>query len=218
MRIGIVAEGQHDFLMLEPLLRSAARSRGVDDISVIALQPRSDATMGSSADGGWPRVMGWCQRHSAEKLATYFYPLFEDQPAVDVLLLHLDGNAVDLCSFHTARPLPSAPYKIGDRFAHLQAVLIEWLSPSAEFSQKLAFAIPTLHTEAWILAALQTIETPYEELDAKDVLRRTFRRPRYEKLALFYGRVSAQSAAMEERIADRCVSYQLSRSTWPGYQ
>lgn len=156
--IGIVAEGTHDFIMLDPFIRAELAKKVGQGITIKALQPAPDAT-GKMTDGGWGKVMGWCQKYAGAKLETFFKPLFSGDVPCDAIIVHLDGDALEVMAPHTAVVIPSGQLNPDARVKLVVAALEGILSPAAR-RNKVAFAVPVLHTEAWVLAAENSHPSP----------------------------------------------------------
>lgn len=195
-RLGIVAEGITDILVLRHFLEQhvTARHPGVT-LHCEALQPATSATMGD----GWTRVMGWClnngpsarrQRLSKER------PLFGgglSNPPLDALLIVLDADNCeqiqlrnDAADAHNATApqqpkarltsvsfIPSSPLP-QNRAAFTKAALTEWLWPDAsppDPDHILGVAVMLLET--WMVSALEAPPaTITEGCESAKVLRR----------------------------------------------
>ncbi|UXR93895.1 hypothetical protein [Agrobacterium tumefaciens] len=172
LTVGLVAEGTHDYLMLEPFIRRELSKREIDDITFKFLQPYQDAT-GSMSGGGWPRVVAWCKTHSGTGLETFFTPLFAGDPECDVIIIHVDGDALEMLVPHTAVQISiPVPDKV-TRVDTLVAAIEDFLNAPTSCRSKIALALPVLHTEAWILAAENYPQDPCT-IDAKAEFRNSY--------------------------------------------
>ena len=202
--VGLVVEGTHDFLMLQPLVTVELRKRTADAISFRHLQPMQDAT-GSYGGGGWSRVATWCLTNAGANLETFFSPLFANDPGCDLIVIHLDGDALEKLEPHTQIAIPQQPISVQQRVSTLTAIIDRWLSISAQRRSNLAFALPVLHTEAWIVCAEGIHHC--EAIDAKQLFRSTFVPATHGKLAVFY---ENRSSAVQPVYAhmQHSISYQ----------
>jgi hypothetical protein len=202
--IGLVAEGWHDYLMLEPLISAELGRRTTERLSFKHLHPMQDAT-GSYDRGGWSKVLAWCISNSGDGLETYFTPLFAGDPACDLIVVHLDGDALESLGPHTVVSVPDGPIPVSVRIATLTSIVEDWLKPDPERRRRLALALPVQHTEAWILCAEGVVNC--EEVDAKTLFRGTFSRRGGHKLSAFYKRRS-NAIRVEEQRMEKSISYQ----------
>lgn len=199
--VGLVAEGTHDFIMLRPLISAELKKRGIEEIQFRALQPTPDET-GKMSEGGWTKVLAWCQTYNGMNIETFFTPLFAGDPPCDVIIIHMDGDALECVEPHTTKQIPENP-PITERVAVVVDILEEWLSTPKERKSKIAFAVPVLQTEAWILA-VEDGSKSYHDVDAKSEFRKTHSgRGRFE--AYYMRKVTA--ACTGEFQLPTCPSY-----------
>lgn len=207
VHIGLVTEGSHDYFMLEPLLSSELQQRGAAGVTFDRLQPTQDAT-GYYPDGGYTRVIAWCQAHAGNDFDDVLEPLIGNIPKLDGVLVHLDGDAANQVVPYTQAARPQQ-WNIDTRVRFLTAAIEDWLQLDADQRRRLIVATPVLHTEAWMNASVANTTGPYEVADAKAPFRSRHNRALHPKLAAHY-RASGQTAALEcARIAGRCLSYRL---------
>lgn len=207
VHIGLVTEGSHDYFMLEPLLSSELQQRGANDVTFDRLQPTQDAT-GYYPDGGYTRVIAWCQAHAGNDFDDVLEPIIGNIPRLDGVLVHLDGDAASQILPYTQAAHPQQ-WNIGTRVRFLTAAVEDWLQLDANQRKRLIVAAPVLHTEAWMNASISNTTGPYEVADAKSPFRRRRNKTLYPKLAAHY-QAAGQAAALERaRIASRCLSYRL---------
>jgi hypothetical protein len=206
LTLGLVAEGPHDIITLREILGAELSSLGIGQFQFRALQPTVDAS-GQYSDGGWTRVVGWAQEYSGEALETYFQPLFAGDPACDIIVVHLDGDAAP----HVANVLQMPAPAEGDVAMCVEFVcsaIRQMLAPSAVREDQVAQAVPVLHTEAWVLAAEGVVEQ-CETIEAKRVLQSTYSHARNGPLANYYEKRATGAAKHIERMARNAESYQL---------
>ena len=132
--VGLVAEGTHDFIMLESFIKAELAKKGVAEVKIRTPQPTPDET-GTMSRGGWTRVLAWCKTHSAEKIDTFFSPLFANDPACDLVVLHVDGDALEHMGSHTTRVIPQDP-SVEARVAAVMEAIEEWLDLAPERRKK----------------------------------------------------------------------------------
>lgn len=165
--VGLVVEGTHDFVMLSPFIVEELKKRGATEVIFKKLQPTPDET-GKMTEGGWTKVLAWCQTYGGTNIETFFTPLFADDPACDIIIIHMDGDALEQIAPHTDVAIPETP-DVQTRVDTITLAISKWLaSPSRD--EKLAYAIPVLQTEAWVLAVSDPGST-FNALDAKAAFR-----------------------------------------------
>ncbi|MET3355937.1 UNVERIFIED_ORG: hypothetical protein ABID33_003864 [Xanthobacter viscosus] len=202
INIGLVAEGTHDFIMLKPFITHEVSSRFGKRVQFRQLQPAPDST-GNMTSGGWARVVGWCQSNSGPRLDTFFTPLFSNDAPCDIIILHLDGDALEVASQHHSFTVPSAILDAKQRVSILTSILEHFLSPTTEQRGKIAMALPVQHTESWVLSAENLPGDP-ETIDAKKELRKVFPKPHRRLSDHYQKRVSGLNGAIPK---ETCVSY-----------
>ena len=188
--IGMVAEGTHDYLMLEPAIRVELEQRLNDTVQFRHLQPMPDAT-GTYSDGGYSQVVTWCSRFAGVGIETFYKPLFAGDRPCDFVVVHMDGDALEDVRSHTSVVFPD-PVPPDKRVSIGVRVIEAWLNLSPERRSTLAIAVPVLHSEAWILGAEGVANC--EAIDAKALLRSTHSRQAHGTMAVFYG-TRAKAAA-----------------------
>lgn len=203
LTIGLVAEGAHDFIMLEPFIRREVRRRTGREIRFRKLQPAPDQT-GTMADGGWSRVIAWCKLYAGDAIETFFTPVFAGDVPCDVIIVHLDGDALEEVRAHTTVIIPSPVPSIEVRLCVLTEVLEECLAASPDSRRRIALALPVLQTEAWMLAA-EGDSGRVEGIDAKREFRRSYRQHSGGMAKKYTSRVRNIGANPN---AEVCISYQ----------
>jgi len=161
LRIGVVAEGTTDLIMLKAAINAIMERHCADqDYKIDALQPEVDANMNQLSGGGWANVYKWCRDHvemvggpirNLVSLANY-----------SALIIQLDADVADktFSSAHIAAPinansLPCAqpcppPCATTDA---LRNVLLAWMDEVSAPSN-LVLCTPSKALESWIIIAL----------------------------------------------------------------
>lgn len=167
MRVGIVAEGKSDFMVIEAVLK------GIDP----TIEPQRiwpDFTVDGRPHGyGWRGVKAWCVENGP-RLETFMRGVRGRE--IDLLVVHVDCSMADKVGAH--RPCPPA----SDTADALCAVVLgDWLNrePSPLF---LIVATPAQASDAWVVAALsppfariheiECLPSPESELVRRRLLRR----------------------------------------------
>ena len=154
LQVGVVCEGSGDFVTLAEIIKQLALHRGLGHVEMHALQPRVDATSRQMTGGGWTKVVKWCRNNSGEKLRTVFAPkLFSSSPNLDILIIHLDGDVVDISESFSSLTKASCFHNITRRVNVIECWLEELLIPPDALDDQVVYAVPVLHMESWLLAA-----------------------------------------------------------------
>lgn len=207
--IGVVMEGSHDYFMLEPLVAKELQLLGHENITFQRLQPTQDAT-GNYPEGGWTRVVAWCLDNAADNFESALTSVLNGQPDLDGLLIHLDGDAAEHLASYASTPLPQT-LTATSRVNYITAAIEEWLDVPDLYRPRIIIAVPVLHTEAWMNAALNFCTPPFEENQAKDIFRSKRDRAISRKLADHYRSQGIKSAQHVDLIYEQCKSYQILR-------
>ncbi|MBI5901717.1 MAG: hypothetical protein HZB40_21170 [Rhodocyclales bacterium] len=214
LRIGLVAEGPTDVVVIEAALRAFLEQPFV----LTQLQPEpSQPQMGS----GWGGVLKWCQAFRQAG-----YAALEDDPKLegfDLLILHLDADvagksyadygpavaqmAVDrgLPPMPIAQPCPPPSATV----APIHDLLRAWLGV-AMLGPKTVVCIPSKATEAWLAAALlsneQDLMTEIEcEMNIAGILAGLPKAQRVRKSPREYSaRAAALTFAWEGSVKQHC--------------
>ena len=145
LRVGIVAEGITDFMVLEEVMRSIHPTIEFD-----RLHPGKPAL--ASLGQGWTGVRRWCERYG-NQLET----LLLDVPSLPLhlIVIHVDCSMADQVGAERPCPPPANTAQ-----ALTEIVQKSWLQrdPRPEF---VVFAAPSKAVEAWIAA---TFKEPYKNL------------------------------------------------------
>lgn len=207
--VGLVVEGTNDYPILESLIEHALPACFPRPISIKHLQPVADATSGVYGGGGWGRVVGWCLDNKSDNIETHFSPIEDGDIPCDLIVIQLDGDAMEPCAEHASTACPPPPCTIEDRLATLESFVLEWLDPEATRSGQICVAFPTMHSEAWLMAALSPNSKHWEvEVDAKSPFRalRAGLTPK-PSIRDFYRIKSLEAAGHTDTILSQSVSF-----------
>lgn len=197
MRLGVVAEGPSDFLVIEAVVRRLDPS-----VELELIQPGT--TLVSGYPNGWRGVQAWCE---------------ENGPRLEAVMRGVKGRELDGLLIHTdcsmahnvAARRPCPPCR--DTVDALRAVVAGWLARK-HLPGWIAIVTPAQMTDAWIVAALD--DPPYEglpdiecDLGAEDELarRRLLRRRdgQIKKPRVRYERLVASMIARWEAVRASCT-------------
>ncbi|WGD31878.1 hypothetical protein AncyloWKF20_08680 [Ancylobacter sp. WKF20] len=204
--IGLVAEGTHDFIMLDPFIRQELEARTGQPVKFKALQPMQDQT-GAMTSGGWSRVVAWCKSNAGSRIDTFFEPIFEGDEVCSAIVVHLDGDALELIGSHTTVAIPLPVNDVATRVSLLVEILENLLAASDLRRSMLAFALPVLQTEAWVLDA-EGSASNCETLDAKAEFRKNYG-PRERIVHRYQERAQGIQGSAS---AENCLSFQHFKS------
>lgn len=208
--VGIVCEGSHDYFFLVPIIDKILADRGIVGTTFSALQPTIDATSKQIDGGGYQAVYQWVLSNNGDGLRKYFErTLFATSTLYDLMIIHLDGDVADISSeFENSRfykPFSS----IDDRVTAIADWIRDASAAASPFLERLILAVPTLQTEAWIVAALRPNAQHIENRNRKKATKR-FLRQRYTGSALDQVRAAAQDARNQvNNMKARCRSFEL---------
>lgn len=153
--MGVVCEGAHDYVLLKGLIEAQLAGKP-GPVVVESVQPQIDATSMQIGGGGWTVVTEWLKNHSGDQWDVFFdQPLFATSPTYDAIVVHLDGDVLELSRQFNKTLRRQAQSSVGRRVSVLENWIVQLLNPSARNKLNLVAAIPVLHSEAWILAGLQ---------------------------------------------------------------
>lgn len=138
LTIGIVTEGNSDFMLLEPLINMLLKA----EHDYIRLHPE---TKFGVRERGWQGVRAWCQMMTREfeKLSIFLNGAI---PKLDLLVIHLDADVAN--AINCEYPCPPAK----DSCDAIAQSVMNWLGNPA-IEEPVVLCIPAQNTEAWILAA-----------------------------------------------------------------
>jgi hypothetical protein len=139
LRVGIVAEGPSDWLVLEEVMKTVH-----PDIEFVRLQPNQ--TLFAGIGQGWKGVRAWCQKNG-QRLGLIMQGLI-DRP-IQILVIHADCSMAD--EEGADRPCPPASETAG---ALKRVIEQSWLNldPFPEF---VVLATPAMSSDAWVIAAFE---------------------------------------------------------------
>jgi len=228
IKVGIVAEGPSDLVVIRKLFGEYFKESGVPgvDLEFSNLQPYIDNTSKSGySEGGWLMVYKWCLAHSPElRKSTYFDKgiFAEDMDAFQVsgIIVHMDADicselkevgAVDDCPTDAC-----APEKRGE---YIRLVLQSWLWPNGEEVDKQHILCPAVEsTEAWLVSGLSDELNPESLPDIQRILAQLdyavvkgkkppekIKKP--NKKAENYETISEIASIQVSRIAERCQHF-----------
>lgn len=159
LRVGLVAEGKTDLIIIEAALKSIFDNR---TFTLTLLQPETSDSFGGCGPlgGGWSGVYKWCQQ-----LVSMQEPVAGNSSlsGFDLILLHVDADVAGkdypsaninngLDDLPCQRPCPPAAASVDI----LRKVITRWLDlPTGELPPtRWVFCNPSMCSEAWLVAAL----------------------------------------------------------------
>ena len=159
LRIGLVAEGKTDLVIIEAALQSILGDRS---FILQLLQPETSAPFGAAGQhgGGWGGVYRWCQQHLSMRGPTGENPSLL---GFDLILLHVDADVAgdtyqnaNIQNGWTDLPCQAPCPPAADSVEALRQVLCHWLNltPGAALPSHWVFCIPSMCSEAWLIAGL----------------------------------------------------------------
>ena len=165
VRIGLVAEGKTDLVVIEAALQSILGDRS---FVLKLLQPETSAPFGGAGQhgGGWGGVYRWCRQHVSMQDPTGVNSSLQ---AFDLIMLHLDADVAEE-TYQNAGiqngwadlpcPFPCPP--AADSVDALRQVLCHWLDLTTETAipPHWVFCIPSMSSEAWLVSALYRDTAP----------------------------------------------------------
>ena len=224
LRIGVVAEGKTDRVVLEELLAGQLKAlRPSLETEFINIQPDPDATSGS-IDGGWTHVKQWCHANPPDRrqiiyLGRALFASDLDTKRCDILLVILDADASEHIAKNSGvQPPPPAPSAV-DRRLFIRHILDSWLWPGGLGVRErhiLAAAVEAI--EAWLVAALSRAPDPETITDLnphmveihRSLIRHT--QPsmkRVPKTIERYRLISQHARSTVHHVHDKCECFQL---------
>lgn len=176
MRIGVICEGETDYIGIENFLGGALAQRGID-ASFIPIQPNPDNTLG----GGWTRVLYWLEANPLQsRLKSLFGAgLFGGNLSgnrCDVLVIQMDTDILGDGSFETELTrlgvIATNPASITDRGQEIERILVHLsqIDNSTEVDKKKHIFSPTVESgETWCVAAFQKLDYDPEALQGQSL-------------------------------------------------
>jgi hypothetical protein len=145
LRVGLVAEGRSDFLVLEQVMKKVQAN-----IECVEVHPNHIPILGLG--NGWKGVRGWCRRYGAQ--LELFMSGFADKP-LHILVIHADCSMAD--KEGAEHPCPAASTTAT---ALVEVITKTWLNrhPLPDF---VVIATPSKSSDAWVIA---TFDPPYSNL------------------------------------------------------
>jgi hypothetical protein len=158
LRIGLIAEGPTDYVIIEAVLRSILPS----PFTLILLQPEATRP---DLGGGWGGVLKWCGEFRSRGVQS-----LEDDPTLqfyDLVILHIDPDVAHksysdygqemarearkacLGLLPCALPCPPPDATVDN----LSAVVLSWLDMT-QFGNKTVLCVPSKSSEAWLAASV----------------------------------------------------------------
>lgn len=162
VRIGLVAEGITDFVVVNAAIEAMLKGR---PFVLKLLQPEASVAFFGTGDagqhgGGWKGVWSWCSqaRQRSGNLATDI-----SLELYDLFVIHLDADVADeepeatspIKGLPCSLPCPPAVATTNE----LRRVLLQWTGDS-RLPPKTVVCIPSKSTEAWVIEAL----FPYDKV------------------------------------------------------
>ena len=149
MRVGLVAEGPSEGLVLEALV-----AEYYPDSEVRLIQP--DQTLARHLGGGWKGVRAWC-RENSERLELIMQGIEGDE--LDMLVIHADCSMAR--QVQADRPCPPA----SDTADALRTVIFDdWLNLGA-IPDYLVLMTPAQMTDTWFVVAGEHITSQLRPIE-----------------------------------------------------
>ena len=149
--VGIVAEGPTDVSVLRAVIEAVVGA----EVEARLLQPEACDTYGNFGDRGpgWKGVRAWCTQMRDEfgAVANFLGPGYGNE--IDLLVVHIDADVASDSEIGCERPCPPAESTV----EALDEIVLRWLG-LAQRIPSLVLAVPSRSMEAWVLAALASIE------------------------------------------------------------
>lgn len=176
MRIGVVCEGETDYLALKHYLGAELMRRKIDT-EFLMLQPTPDRSSG----GGWGNVMGWLESNPPAARDVYFSSgLFDGLDAkanLSAILIHLDTDILPEPSFvgflkNNGYAL-SAFKSVNQKAIEISKVISHFAQFPQLSPEKLSRHIPapiSESSEAWCVAIDGEYVGNAEELTGQDLV------------------------------------------------
>ncbi|AFO91545.1 hypothetical protein [Phaeobacter inhibens] len=178
MRIGIVCEGQTDFIAIERLVGLSFRARDID-VSFVSLQPPVDNTR---AGAGWPQVLRWIEKNpiGQRNVQHFGRGLFAKDLSAkrcDAILFQMDTDIIGEQSFENkvrndgyAAATPSEPRQRAVFIADVLAHYLDYSNLDSTLQRK-HFLFPAVEsTETWCIAAADNFEQDPETFGLADLV------------------------------------------------
>lgn len=174
MRIGVICEGQTDFIAIETFLGTALKKQTID-AAFIPIQPSPDNT----SDGGWARVLHWLQQNPPKSRVDAYLSggLFAGNLSgqqCDVFVIQLDSDILGDAGFSAKLNdmgikvnVPTITTERGEEIARILNELCN-LGGINAIDQRKHILAPTVEaSETWCIAAYEHMAGDPEELQAQ---------------------------------------------------
>lgn len=207
--VGVVCEGSHDFLVIGAFLRRLFEEHGQELGRVDCLQPELSASFDQVGGGGWGRVKAWCEDNGGQGYRIYIdKPLFSSSSSYDLLVVHLDGDVIDICNQPPLDGLSSTGLTPAEIVSHLESTMLDsWMDIVPDHRRKVIACIPVHHLEAWLTAALDSAANDVESTPIKDAFRQAFSQKYPGRNRDLYGRAANDAALKLQAIRNLCQSF-----------
>lgn len=228
VRIGIVAEGPSDLVVIRTLLGKYFQIKGIPNVelSFVNLQPHIDNTSKSGySEGGWLMVYKWCLANPPQLRNSIFFekPIFAgDMDAFHVagIVVHIDADICsELSDLFPGKELPANPCAPEIRGEYVKSALASWLwSDGGEIDGRHILCPAVESTEAWLVAGLSDEANPEAIEDVQRLLAQLdysvvkgkvppekIKKP--NKKIENYRNIAAVASIEVERIAERCKHF-----------
>ncbi|WP_146218081.1 MULTISPECIES: hypothetical protein [unclassified Caulobacter] len=207
-RVGVVCEGANDFPAIAVLVRDLFHDRYGEEAQCFPLQPAADASS-RSGDGGWTKVIAWCEANSGSGLNTYLRaPLFEGEEVYDIIVLHLDGDIAEEYAVKNGMIIGDV-ITVEARVGFLSGELIRIAVGVSDHLNKLKAAIPTQKTESWMLAAISSQIHDWEAVESKSILLAETGFFQGKRKSEHYREMSDLMSGKGDLVRERCRSFEL---------
>lgn len=170
MRIGVVCEGQTDFLAIKIFLEREFVGLGKSVIFDM-IQPAYD----NSLPSGWPQVLLWLENNELPfRSALYLkgdslFAVEDDDAKYDALLFQIDSDIIGEASFEAfvkKRSILYTPplnnFGRGNAIRHVLLSISGHASDAVSLRHKEVMALIVESSEAWVLAAENIANNPEE--------------------------------------------------------
>jgi hypothetical protein len=206
LRVGIVAEGPSDWLVLQEVMKSVH-----PDVEFVSLHP--DQTLSQSLGQGWRGVRAWCVENGP-RLELIMNG--DSSRPLHILVIHADCSMADKAN--AEHPCPPAS---DTAVALAKVVESEWLGckPRPEF---VVIATPSQSSDAWVVA---TLDPSYVNLaniecdkavEEEFVRRRLFRRRdgQVKKPGKVYAPIAARISQSIDHVCTHCPQAEAFRANF----